>query len=113
MFGNLEYVDTNEMDREWTKFFCLDNPEKVQLRQGPQDANYTVLSLEAFYCREGDRCRSSEEIQEWKQEQRMFLFYTNSRRYQPNLYGDRMVLEYADLLDYWDVEGKHLTYTMQ
>ena len=35
LFKNLDYIDLDEMNREWGKFHCLDTPEKVQLRQGP------------------------------------------------------------------------------
>ena len=43
----------------------------------------------------------------------MFInFYINSRKYQPNLYGDKIVSEYADLFDAVEINHKTLIYQL-
>ena len=42
-----------------------------------------------------------------------FAFYTNSQKYQPNLYGDKMVSKYANIFDTFGINHKTLIYQLQ
>ena len=78
----------------WPLLYCLDNPEKIKLRQ-LESSSFDNVSLwvEAFYCRGQDHCKSEEEIWEWKEVKKMFTFVSNTKQYQPNDYGNEMVIE--------------------
>ena len=71
------------------------------------------LWIEAYYCQNQDQCKSEEEIGIWKQNQKIFSFYSNSKKYQPNLYGDEIVLKYTDFFVYNEVADKLLIYELQ
>ena len=75
--------------------------------------NTTSLWIEAHYCREEDHCKSEEEIQEWKEQRRMFAFITNYKHYQPNTYGDGMVLEDPTIFYQFEVNDNVVLYELQ
>ena len=76
------------VERQWGKAYCLDNPEEIQLMIDVTSDNKKSLWLEAYICK-WEGCKSAEEIQEFM-EQKYFYFgiITNTKRYQPNKYGD-------------------------
>ena len=41
------------------------------------------------------------------------MFFTNQRKYQPNLYGEDMVLEYTKEFKHLDLIGKQLNYEFE
>ena len=92
----------------------MDNPEKIKLRE-PESFTSNIKSLwvEAFYCREQDHCKSDKEIQEWKDVNKLFGFVSNTKYYQPNSYGDEMVIEDPTGFYYEQINSKLLLYELQ
>ena len=55
-----------------------------------------------------------EEILEWKNKTEIsFAFYANSRKFQPNEYGDGIVHETVEYIEEFDVTDKQLVYKLQ
>ena len=48
-----------------------------------------------------------------KKSEKDFIFISNTRAYQPNHYGDEILLEYADQFTVKNVADKHLIYQYQ
>ena len=53
------------------------------------------------------------DIQTWALKQKDLVFLSNSRAYQPNLYGEKIMLEYAERFTEDDIVAKHLVYRQQ
>ena len=77
---NYDYIDLEELTDVWPQYLCLDNPEKLALRQsGLEDRR--SLYIEVYYCRDKPQCASQEEIDEWKELTKEFILLTTSRKY--------------------------------
>ena len=86
------------MEELLPNYFCLDHPEKIFLRDGKKEKPDTVLWIEAWQCSVKENCKTEKEIQDFKKREDIELvIITNQRSYQPNKYGNEMVLEFADL----------------
>ena len=68
-------------DWAWQFFYCLDNPERIKLRQ-EQNGNSIILEIHALYC-EGSHCKTEREIQSWsrKKKGKGFNLITNKQMY--------------------------------
>ena len=73
----------------------MDNPERIKLMKGPFDTEAMSIWVEAWYCRGHDHCKLEEELQDFFKKDLYFSFFSNSRKYQPNSYGDEILLEHA------------------
>ena len=110
---NLNYIDREEVEEQWSNYLCFDHPEKLALRQGESSSDRKALFIEVYYCSGQNYCKEIEEIEAWKKTIKEFVFLTNTRTYQPNDYGDEMLLEYVDRYTQLDISEKHITYKLQ
>ena len=46
---NYDYIEDELMKKKWGTYVCLDNPEKLKLRQGAQYGDRKSLFIEAYY----------------------------------------------------------------
>ena len=44
---NWDYIDSRSIEKVWPHLYCLDNPEKIELRQGKFEQDITALWIEA------------------------------------------------------------------
>ena len=49
----------------------------------------------------------------WKKQTKNFVLISNSKKYQPNLYGEEMVQLYIDYFEQYNVVDKHFVYKLQ
>ena len=47
---NKDYIDTNDYEKWWSKFYCLDNPEKLNLRSDINEEGIRSLFIDPYYC---------------------------------------------------------------
>ena len=110
---NRDYIDTELYEKWWSSFYCLDNPEKLNMFSDINEKGIRSLFIDPYYCTEEDHCKPLKEIHEWKNKTEMsFAFYTNSRKFSPGEYGERIVLENLEYYEVLDVTDKVLTYQL-
>ena len=78
---NYDYIESEEIDKIWYNYTCLENPERVSLRQGSEPSDRQVLFIEAYFCKEKDNCMPFPDIQTWAKKQKDLVFLSNSRAY--------------------------------
>ena len=89
----------------FSHYQCLDNPEKISLKQGVNYNDNKMLYIEAYYCRDQTYCKSDDQIKAWKNQdaQKVFHFFYNKKTYQPNHYGEEMILNKVELTEYTNI----------
>ena len=48
--NNKNYVDTADYEKWWSKFYCLDNPERLNLRSDVNEEGIRSLFIDPYYC---------------------------------------------------------------
>ena len=54
----------NGLDAKWSFYFCLDNPEKIELKT-KENGDKIYIEIFAPYC-EGINCQTKNETENWK-----------------------------------------------
>ena len=58
LFYNFDYIQTIDIEDYWSQFFCLDNPEKIFLRDGQKEKSDISLWIEAWACSDKPNCKT-------------------------------------------------------
>ena len=79
------------VERNWHNAFCPDNPHDISLIRDVNNDLRKSIWIEAFPCT-WEGCKSEEEVNEFKKAKDFSLgIITNSRKYQPNKYGNEFL----------------------
>ena len=78
----------NDLEYNFRKSFCLDEPSKLNLKGGWDGENRDVLWVSIFRCENKDYCKSKEEIDQFIDSHYIELIY-NQQTYIPTIYNEK------------------------